>query len=168
MVHRCMTHFPWSLFLIHACMMHLSMFLCWIWCMCTCVWCTYLWSWTLILSIAWCMMHDAWCMCVWCTYPWSWTLILKHACMYGACVYDAANFVPNERTNGRTILGVWYEREDYLQCCIFRYLMAFKLIDFSQAKTLLKSIHTQKSSILMHVISWHECEVESDVWCLMK
>ena len=30
-------------------------------------------------------------------------------CVYGACVYDAANFVPNQRTNGRTnkaILGV--------------------------------------------------------------
>ena len=48
-------------------------------------------------------IHDPWYLtmlhvCVWCTYLWSWTSILKHACMYGACIYDAANFVTNERT----------------------------------------------------------------------
>ena len=26
------------------------------------------------------------------------SMILKHACMYGACIYDAANFVTNGRT----------------------------------------------------------------------
>ena len=32
-------------------------------------------------------------------------LNLKHACMYGACIYDAANFVTDEPTN-KAILGV--------------------------------------------------------------
>ena len=35
--------------------------------------------------------------------------------MYGACIYDAANFVTNERTNERTnkaILGVGYMDDD--------------------------------------------------------
>ena len=41
------------------------------------------------------MLH----VCVWCTYLWSWTSILKHACMYGACIYDASNFVTNQRTD---------------------------------------------------------------------
>ena len=27
------------------------------------------------------------------------SMILKHACMYGACIYDAANFVTNGRTD---------------------------------------------------------------------
>ena len=62
---------PWSLTLMHVCMMHISMIL-----------------------DPW-----LWCMCVWCTFLWSWTLILKLACMYGAYIYDAANFVTNDRTN---------------------------------------------------------------------
>ena len=47
-----------------------------------------------------CMMH---------VHLWSWSLILMHACKYDACIYDAANFVPDERTNQPTdkaILGV--------------------------------------------------------------
>ena len=45
--------------------------------------------------------------------PGSWTLILKHACMYGACVYDAANFDPDEPTN-KAILGVWYRYQQHV------------------------------------------------------
>ena len=65
-----------SLILIHTCMMHLSMFLDpWLYCMC--VWCTYLWSWTLTLMHV-CMMHISMildldpeaCMYVWCMYLW--------------------------------------------------------------------------------------------------
>ena len=68
------------------------------------------------------MMHSVcmmcpWCIvCVWCgwnfvmydartVHLWSWSLILMHACRYDACIYDAANFVPNGRTN-KAILGV--------------------------------------------------------------
>ena len=84
---------PRSLILIHACMMHLSMFLDpWLYCMC--VWCTYLWSSipdsdlcvydahiydprSLILMHV-CMMHISMildldleaCMYVWCMYLW--------------------------------------------------------------------------------------------------
>ena len=98
---------PWSLTLMHVCMMHISMILGpWSWYIH--VWCIYLCS--LILDYTACV-YDAhiydpgpwlWCMCVWCTYLWSWTLILKHACMCGACIYDAANFVTNGPTNERT------------------------------------------------------------------
>ena len=131
-----------TLVLIHVCVMHISMFLDpWLWCMC--VWCTYPWSWTLILKhvcmlhvwyvCVWCVcvydanvpwpayilyacMYDAYtyvpwplCICAWCINVWCihlWSLIL----VYAACVYDAANFVPDQRTNERTdkaILGVW-------------------------------------------------------------
>ena len=92
-----------------------------------CVWYTYLWSWSLILVHA-CMMHVSKVIdldtCVYHAgmYDEFWSSILgpyacvMHECiMYismilmHACIYDAANFVPDERTNGPTnkaILGV--------------------------------------------------------------
>ena len=61
------------------------------------------WSWYMHI---WCiyLFLDPWLwyMCVWCTYIWSWTLILKHACMYGTCIYDAANFVTDEQGDSRS------------------------------------------------------------------
>ena len=72
------------------------------------LWCMYPWS--LILD-PW-----LWCMCVWCTYLWSWTLILKHACVYGACIYDAIFFGDILSLGGaaaganKAILGVWFEQ----------------------------------------------------------
>ena len=53
--------YPWCLILIHACMMHISMFL----------------------------DHWSWYMRVWCTKQWSWPLILKRVCMHDASMYDS-------------------------------------------------------------------------------
>ena len=55
------------------------------------------------------------------------------ACVYGACVYDGANFVPNQRTNGRTdertnkaILGVWWK--------IAKYNIYKKLLKYNESQ----------------------------------
>ena len=53
----------------------------------------------------WSLCICGWCINVWCIHLWS--LILD----YAACIYDAANFVPEGRTDGPTdkaILGVGY------------------------------------------------------------
>ena len=90
-----------------------------IWCAYS-VWYTYLWSWSLILVHA-CMMHVSKVIdpdtCVYHAgmYDEFWSSILgpyacvMHECiMYismilmHACIYDAANFVPDERTDQRT------------------------------------------------------------------
>ena len=90
-----------------------------IWCAYS-VWYTYLWSWSLILVHA-CMMHVSKVIdpdtCVYHAgmYDEFWSSILgpyacvMHECiiyismiLMHACIYDAANFVPDERTDQRT------------------------------------------------------------------
>ena len=72
---------------VHICMMHLSMILD----PDACIYDAFIYVPRSLTMMHVCMMHIS--------------MILDldpEACAYGACVYDAANFVPNERTDGRT------------------------------------------------------------------
>ena len=83
---------------VHICMMYLSMILD----PDACIYDAFIYVPRSLTMMHVCMMHIS--------------MILDldpETCVYGACVYDAANFVPNQRTNGRTdertnkaILGV--------------------------------------------------------------
>ena len=85
MVHVCMMR---QILLMHVYAMHTSVILC----------DAYIYVPQSLTMMHVCMMHIS--------------MILDldpETCVYVACVYDAANFVPDERTNGRTdkaILGV--------------------------------------------------------------
>ena len=55
-----------------------------------------------------CMMH---------VHLWSWSLILMHACKYDVCIYDAANFVPDEPTNeqGDSRSRIWIQLSCFMR-----------------------------------------------------
>ena len=96
---------PWSFILIHACMMHLSVFLDpWLWCIHVCIildrdvcmhvrcidsWPWHMWPWCTYLL---CIYTWSWYMRVWCIYQCS--LILdSDACVYDAHIYDPRSLI---------------------------------------------------------------------------